>query len=201
VAVLGVGAGSLVICVVYLAGSRAIFLRSSAGEAAAAEVGSSNISLRMAVIGFAMAAAAILVAAPRFAHSAEALATLTGLGNTFVGTWILGVATSLPELVTTIAAVRLRAIDLAIGNLYGSNCFNMVLFVALDVANGGNPVLAMGDPNHAISALIAIVLMATGMAAIVFRAGRRFGFMEPSSAVMALTYVAAVLLLYARRGE
>jgi hypothetical protein len=77
----------------------------------------------------------------------------------------------------------------------------MVLFVALDVANGGNPVLAMGDPNHAISALIAIVLMATGMAAIVFRAGRRFGFMEPSSAVMALTYVAAVLLLYARRGE
>jgi cation:H+ antiporter len=49
-----------------------------------------------------------------------------------MGTWLVGLATSLPELVTSLAAVRLRAYDLAVGNLFGSNALNMTIFAVLD---------------------------------------------------------------------
>jgi cation:H+ antiporter len=58
-------------------------------------------------------------------RSSAAIAELTGLGTTFVGTTLVALVTSLPELVATLAAARLGADDMAIGNLFGSNLFNM----------------------------------------------------------------------------
>jgi cation:H+ antiporter len=153
-------------------------------------------TLRTAVVGFLGAAVLILLAAPRFAHAANDLAIITGMGSTFVGTWLVGLSTSLPELVASIAAVRLGAHDLAVGNLFGSNALNMSIFVVLDAVHGG-PVLSAVDPAHVISALVAIALMGTGLAALVYRAKRRFAFLEPSGAAMLLTYIAGLALVYA----
>jgi cation:H+ antiporter len=47
---------------------------------------------------------------------------------------LVGITTSLPELVTATAAVRLGAFDLAVGNLFGSNAFNMAAFFFVDLA-------------------------------------------------------------------
>lgn len=77
------------------------------------------------MLTFLAGAAVILVAAPQFARSAKGIAEVTGIGATFIGTWLVGFSTSLPELVTSLAAVRLRAYDLAVGNLFGSNALNM----------------------------------------------------------------------------
>jgi hypothetical protein len=54
--------------------------------------------LRRALLGFGAAALVILAAAPLFAWSAKGIAEISGLGNTFVGTWLVGIATSRPEL-------------------------------------------------------------------------------------------------------
>jgi cation:H+ antiporter len=151
-----------------------------------------------ALVRFGLASLAVLAVAPLFASSAERIAVLTGLGSTFVGTWLVGLCTSLPEVVTSIAAIRLGAVDLAIGNLFGSNAFNMAIFFAMDLAHPGGSIFAVLDPSHAISALIAVALMAVGLAAIVLRGEGRVRLLEPSSSLMLLMYLGGLWALYLR---
>ena len=215
---LRVSVGSWLLLATYLAGSRVAFKHSvvahiagtraeMSAEAAAAEAraeaptptarGHRTRALRMAIVQFVFAAIVLLVAAPMFARSAEALAVATGLGTTFVGTWLVGFSTSLPELVTSLAAVRLRAYDLAVGNLFGSNAFNMAVFPVLDASHPGPPVLAVADPAHAISAIVAIGLMAIALAALVYRARGRLSLLEPSSALILVGYLVGLGLVLA----
>ena len=104
----------------------------------------------------------IIFAAPRFAHAANEVARVTGLGGTFVGTTLVALSTSLPELVASITAIRMKAFDLAVANLFGSNALNMAMFIALDLANGTGPIFTAVSTSHALSALIAMAMMATG---------------------------------------
>lgn len=205
--IFGVGLGSLVLAGGYLAGIRAVFRSSAlareAGgtiESGAAEAETTHApSLRRASLVFVIASLIILFAAPLFASSATALAELTGLGTSLVGTWLVGFATSLPELVTSVAAVRMRAYDLAAGNLFGSNAVNMMMFVPLDLVHRGEPIFAAVSPVHALTALVAIALMAIGIAALAYRSTARLRVLEPSSALMIVVYAAGILLLFTRR--
>lgn len=209
---LGMGPGTLSIAAIYLVGSRALYRRGAlareATEAAemrgialpsAGREGHRRIepamSLKRAVAEFLIATIVIFLAAPRFAEAAQDLAEVTGLGSTFVGTWLVGFSTSLPELVTGLAAVRLGAFDLAVGNLFGSNAFNMTVFVVLDIAYPQGAMLSVVSTLHAISALAAIVLMALGVAALVYRAQGRLALLEPSSGSIILGYVFAIWLV------
>ncbi len=200
----GIGPASALLALGFLAGMRVVYLQ-EAGAAArepatrtSAEGRASRASLRSTGLRFAGAAAAVFAAAPIFAWSAKAIAVGTGLGTTFVGTWLLGLATSLPELVSSVAAVRLGAYDLAVGNLFGSNAFNMAVFLPLDLAQPGAAIFAGLDPGHAVSALFAVVLMSLGLAAIIYRAEKRFVMIEPDSALMICTYALALWVGYAR---
>jgi len=196
----GVGPVSVVLFAAYLAGTRVVYRHMRPEPVAAAGVQPTGrpSGLRRALLGFAGASVAILVAAPAFAWSAKGIAEITGLGTTFVGTWLVGLSTSLPELASSLAAVRMGAFDLAVGNLFGSNALNMAIFFPLDLAQPGAALFAALDPNHAISALFAVVLMSLGLAAIVYRAERRFAMIEPDSVLMVVVYVLGIGLLYAR---
>ena len=83
-------------------------------------------SLAWSLVGFVAAAGAMAVITPIMVRNANEISEITGLGATFVGTTLVALVTSLPELVTTLAAARIGADDMAIGNLFGS---------------GGNPTL------------------------------------------------------------
>jgi cation:H+ antiporter len=194
-----VGPASIALFLAYVAGARAIYRHAtregSTIAAVAPEPGTQPPTMRRAVLGFLVAALVILAAAPAFAWSAKGIAQVSGLGNTFVGTWLVGLATSLPELVACLAAVKVGAFDLAVGNLFGSNAFNMAIFLALDAAQSGS-LFASLDQGHALSALSGIVLMALGVAAIAYRAKRRFAMLEPDSLLILATYGGALLLLY-----
>lgn len=215
ITILNVGIGSILILVIYLVGARAIhhhtLLAQQIGAAAelgaapghpgdsappAAENAEQLPSLRSAILKFLAASGVILFVAPRFAEAANELAVITGLGTTFVGTWLVGLATSLPELATSLAAVRLGAYDLAAGNLFGSNTFNMTIFVLLDAVHRG-PLLSDIATAHVVSALVAIALMGMGLAALVFRAKRRFALLEPSGGAMLIMYLVGLALVYA----
>lgn len=193
VTLLGVSPGSLLLALLYVLGARAIHRatrRSDPAEPAAPG------SLAAPIARFAAAAAVILVAAPLFARSAEAIAVATGLGSTFVGTTLVGIATSLPELVACLAALRLGAPDLAVGNLFGSNAFNMAIFLALDLAQPGASIFASVSSAHALSGLFAVTMMALGIAAIAYRAERRFRMLEPDAWAMVLLYAGGLSVLY-----
>lgn len=67
------------------------------------------------------------------ARSGLSTSVVTGLSGTFVGTFFTSVATSLPELVTAIAAVRAGALTLAVGGIVGGNTFDVLFIAVADV--------------------------------------------------------------------
>ena len=210
----GVAPESVVLFVIYVMGTRAVYRHAGREQAAAAGAPVVDVvvdadaaspaapgaqlklpPLRRAVAQFVVAALVILASAPFLASGAQEIAVLTGLGSTFVGTLLVGLVTSLPELITCLVAVRMGSFDLAVGNLFGSNAFNMVIFFAMDLAAPG-PIFSALDPGHVLSALGGILLMSIGLAAILFRAEKRFAFIEPDSLLMVVVYVGCVWLLY-----
>jgi cation:H+ antiporter len=108
----------------------------------------------------------------------------------------VAIATSLPELVTSFAAVRLGAFDLAVGNLFGSNAFNMAVLFFVDVAYQKGPLLSVVSPMHAMAALWGILLMNIGLMGIIYRAEKRFFLIEPDSFLMIVGYVIGMWLLF-----
>jgi cation:H+ antiporter len=200
--IFGIGPETALLLVLYVAGTRAIYRQSGRVAGAMGDGVRPARPLwfwgdaRAPVRGFATAAALILLAAPPFAWSAKRVAELTGLATTFVGTVLVGLSTSLPELVTSAAAVRLGAYDLAVGNLFGSNAFNMAAFFILDLAHPGGALLGSVAPAHALSALCGIALMSLGLTALVYRVERRFGLVPLDSVIIIAGYALGIWLLY-----
>ena len=206
---LGIGLGSLTLFLLYVLGMRLVFRQEDMerrqreqealveGELAGRDASSTRrADLRRAVIGFALGALALLVAAPFLAWSAERIAEETGISATFIGTSLVAIATSLPELVTAIAAVRLGAFDLAVGNLFGSNAFNMAAFLFADLAYREGSLLSSVSSAHALTALWSILMMNIGLMGIIYRAEKRFMLIEPDSLLMIVSYVLGLWLLF-----
>lgn len=206
---LGVGLGSLTLLILYVLGMRLVFRQEDMkrrwreqeavveGSVAKHEAAATRRDeLRRAVIGFAAGALVLLVAAPFLAWSAQRIAEETGTSATFIGTSLVAITTSLPELVTSIAAVRFGAFDLAVGNLFGSNAFNMAAFLFADVAYRGGALLSEVSPAHASTALWSILMMTIGLMGIIYRAEQRFLLIEPDSLMMIVAYVLGLWLLF-----
>ena len=203
-----IGLGTAAIAMIYVFGMRVVFrqedMRRRAQqleklvevEAAAANPLVPTGALRRALMGFALAALGVLVAAPVLAEAAKELAEATGISTTFIGTSLVAVTTTLPELVTTFAAVRLGVYDMAVGNLFGSNAFNMAVLLPADLAYRKGPLLAAVEPIHAVTAFVSILLMSVGLMGIIYRAERRFMLIEPDSLLMIVSYGLSLWLLF-----
>lgn len=78
--------------------------------------------------------AGIIIGGQLVVESASAIATGFGMSETLVGLTIVAVGTSLPELVTSIVAAKKGESDIAIGNVVGSNIFNILFVLAVSAA-------------------------------------------------------------------
>lgn len=109
--------------------------------------------------GFSILAALVASAGWVLAKSAEDIMAATGLSDSFVGGVMVAVTTSLPELITTLVAVRIGALTLAVAGIIGGNVFD-VLFVGLaDVAyREGSIYHALGDTSPAVLALTLVMV-------------------------------------------
>lgn len=198
---LGVHLSIWVIAIGYVLGVRMVFLdqriaRQVSVESGGAEaVAAGQLSLRWAVAGFVAAAAAILLTGPYLAATAEHIAQLSGLGNTFVGTTFVAVSTSLPELVASLAAVRMGAFDLAVGNIFGSNAFNMILLVPLDLVSPGSLLANVGQV-HVITALAAITATTVVIMGQLYQVESRRHFLEPDAWLVIALIVTALTIVY-----
>lgn len=202
----GVSLWSLVIAAAYLSGMRLIFLdqriaaQAVALKIKAAENGQQggqppSKALRAAILQFVLAAAAVLVTGPRFATVAGRLAEASGLGTTFVGTALVAVSTSLPELVASLTAMRLGSFDLIVGNVFGSNAFNMLLLVVLDVACA-EPLFAAVSPMHVITCLAVVVATAVAVLGQLYRVERRRPIIEPDAWLIVVIAGVSLFLVY-----
>jgi hypothetical protein len=148
------------------------------------------------VIGrFALAAGGILLAAPVVALAAKRIAEASGIDQSFLGAVLLAITTSMPQLVASLAAVRIGAHDLAVGNLFGSNAVNMSVLLLADIVYTKGRILAAVNPTQAVAAVGAILLMALAVAAIVGGTETRTGRFEPDAIVVLLAHLGVLVAM------
>lgn len=156
----------------------------------------SRARLSQAMIGFGFGAVGLLVLTPFLVLSAEAVSLETGISTTFVGTLLVGLTTTLPELSTTFSAIRLGAFDLAVGNLFGSVMFNMMILLLMDVAYFRGPLLGFVARDHLLTILLGVTLLTLGIVAILSRGRQRALPLRLENLLIVATYVLGMWLLY-----
>ena len=107
---------------------------------------------------FLAASLVLLIATPIMVTASKGIAETTGLGTTFIGTTLVALVTSLPELVTSIFAIRFGAADMAIGNLFGSNMFNIFILGFADVFYLQGRFLGEIDPIFLLIGLLGLLM-------------------------------------------
>jgi cation:H+ antiporter len=128
-----------------------------------------GITLRSAVLRYAAAAGVVVVAGSWLPFVGQEIAATMGWKTTFVGTLFIAGATSVPELVVTVSALRLDAIDIAIGSLLGSNLFDILILAVDDLAYRKGPLLSAVSPAHAITAFAAAVMTGIFIVAMLYK--------------------------------
>jgi len=146
---------------------------------------------------FALAALVVLAAGSWLPEAADGLATALGLSRSFVGTVLMALVTTLPEMAVTLGALRLGALDMAIGNLLGSNLFNIVILAVDDAFYASGPLLADVAAVHAGTAVTALVMTGLVIIGLVMRPqGRTLRVVSWISVGLAATYVVNAALVY-----
>lgn len=124
------------------------------------------ISPFMSAVYIIAGLAGIVIGGDLVVDSASSIAETFGLSQTLIGLTIVALGTSLPELVTSIVAARKGESDIALGNVVGSNIFNILL--VLGASASIHPVLV-----NTFSIYDTIILLAASVLGYIFAAGAR----------------------------
>lgn len=180
-----IGLYTPVIIIVYIIGIRAVYLYEKRFinrlVAEALETPRyPETTLQKAAFLYAVNAVIVVGVAIALPFIAGRLAVTTGLGTTFMGTVFVAMTTSLPEVVVSVSAVRMGAPDLAIGNLFGSNMFNIVILAIDDIFYLKGPLFSDISAAHASTAMMAILMTAVALVGLTYRRDKkaflRFGW-------------------------
>lgn len=187
---------------IYLAAVRGIFKYEHTAliEAPLAETPHSpsrSADLKKAIGGYAINALIVIGAAVFLPYFGEHIASQTGMGNSFFGTLFLAAATSLPELVVSLAALRMGALDMAVGNLLGSNVFNMLILGIDDVFYREGSLFKAISPSHLLSVLITIIMTAVVGLGLLFKPKKKqFWLLGLDTFVILVLYIALIIYLF-----
>jgi len=146
-----------------------------------------------------LAAFGILLAGVALVLSAEGIAELSGLGNSFIGATLLATATSLPEVSTTLTAVRLGRHSMAVADIFGSNLIMIALLFPSDLLYREGVLLNEADTSARFALALGIVLTAIYLTGLIVRQPRRFLRLGVDSWLVLITYAAGIGCLYSLR--
>ncbi|MGE4588580.1 MAG: sodium:calcium antiporter [Acidaminococcaceae bacterium] len=156
----------------------------------------SDISMREATLKYVVNAFLVICAAVFLPKIGEQMAHLTGLGEAFIGNIFIAFTSSLPEVVVSIAAVRIGSVDLAIGNVFGSNIFNIFILFIDDLFFTQGPLLQFISPIHVISVFAAIIMTATSIIGLAYKAEKKKLIWGWDSIIMIVVFIISIGLLY-----
>ena len=192
--------GGIAICVLYFYGMNKLSKLDApvelAAGATAVEVKDSLARIWMNLI---FSSIVVIIAAIWLAKSADVIAAETGLGRTFVGTVLLAFVTSLPEMVVAISALRLGTLDLAVGNVYGSNMTNMFILMLCDIVQPEGAILQDVSKTHIITGIFSILLVTISLFGIVRKGKKKYFRMGWDSLLMLSIFVLGAIIMYILR--
>ncbi|MGL6173618.1 MAG: calcium/sodium antiporter [Cellulosilyticaceae bacterium] len=134
------------------------------GEAEEVEA---KYTLKQAILYTVLGLGCIVIGGNFVVEAASTIATNLGVGQKFISLTIVAFGTSLPELVTSVTAAKKQAQDIAIGNIIGSNIFNICFVVGLPSALLGNII-----PAESVMVDLIVMLIATFMLFIFSKSDR-----------------------------
>lgn len=155
------------------------------------------LSLRWLLVGLICSALATAISGAVVAAAAENIVRKTGLPETVVGGLFMALATSLPELVTSVAAVRRGALTLAVSDVVGGNFFDILFVAAADL------VYLQGSLYHAAGVgmrevfltAITILLNVVLLVGLIYRQRQGPGNIGFESLAMLIIYLVGLVVL------
>lgn len=161
----------------------------------AEETRQKSISTRKLALVLAGLASVILVGGVALANAGDTIARETGLGTSVVGLLIIAAATSLPEASAIVGAMRHKRYELAIGEIFGSNMFNLAIILAIDLVAPGQGVIERAGGFEIAAAMLALVLTGIFVIGLIERRDRVVFRMGQDSIAAICVYLGGVTLL------
>lgn len=152
------------------------------------------------VLSFALLGGLLAVSGWVMQLVASAFVTRTGLSATIVGALFTGLATSLPELVTTLAAVRRGALTLAFSGIIGGNAYDTLFAAFSDIAYRPGSIYHAMDQLLLFWVALGILMTSVLIMGMMVREKRGIANIGFESFLVVLFYLVAVALLLVQRG-
>lgn len=192
-----IGGFSFAFLFLYVVSMRVIFLYEQRHSASRSDANMHSQTSQI-VVFFSLHALVVTLAALALPYFGDHLAKATGLGQSFFGTLFVAASTSLPEIVVSVAAIRLGSIDLAIGNIFGSNIFNIAILAIDDILYKKGPIFQYTSPNHIIPLFGAIIATSIGIIGLIYKSEKKWKLALDSFLIL-VTYVTVIVILYLNR--
>lgn len=132
-----------------------------------------GLSLGVVIARYVAAAVVVIVTGIFLPLIAKEAASLMHWQESFVGTLLVAFITTLPEIIVAVTAVRIDALDMAIGNIFGSNLFNMAILAIEDVVYKPGPLFSKIAPVHAVSVMTSLIMTGFAITGLFFRPEKR----------------------------
>jgi cation:H+ antiporter len=194
VSIFHIGLSSLFIIILYLLFMWVIFKeRKTEGEE---EERYKNRSLKKAVVTFIISSLFIIAVGIYLPIVGRELATIMNWTDSFVGVIFLALVTSFPEFVVSFSLARMGAIDMLLGNITGSNLFNIGIIFIIDLVYVKGNVLLSASPKNVSVGLIAILMNVVIFFAVVRHSTYRlFNIISINGIILIALYVINLLIL------
>lgn len=199
--IFGIGIDALVIGISYVVGMIIIHKLPTTEPAVNIELPeiqpvnpTAELSAKAAVFRFIIAALVILGAGTALSILGDQIAIITGIGSSFIGSFLIAAATSLPEAIAVFVALRLGNVNMAVGAILGSNIFNMVILVLSDPVYSAGPIMsAVSGSNMIIAVAVLIMSLLVLMSLLQKKTISPFIYALPSLAIIIIYFIASYL--------
>lgn len=141
----------------------------------------------------------LLVVGILIVEIASVIAIQTNVSTGFMGVLFLAAVTSLPELTTTITAVRMGAYTLAISNIFGSNLIMIVLVFPADILLRSGAILQSVSGTTKLAAILGSLLTSIYLVGLIIRRKPRLGKLGIDSVVVLVFYLTGMFLFWLYR--
>lgn len=150
----------------------------------------------MVFIIFTLAAILTVLAAIELSKSADKLSEKTALGGFLIGTLLLSGATSLPEVTTSFSAVLIGNPDIAVGNILGSNMFNIFIIACFDLYYRKRRLFHLASPNNYYTAALGLTLSAMTLVSLIKKYEYHVLWVGLNSVMIIIIYVIGMYVIH-----
>ncbi len=146
-------------------------------------------------VTFGVAAVVVVAAGWVLTRTVESLAEQVGFSDSLAGGLLTAVSTSLPELVTSVAAVRRGALTLAVGGVIGGNAFDTLFAAVADLAYRSGSIYHAATPGEPLLVALTILMSSILLMGMLSREKSGFGNIGFEGPLVLVLYIGGIVML------